>query len=128
MYYHKHDQVRVDVRYGGMDKDEERNIRMLNGCDILITTVPSLNRNIEAGYTNLNRTLHMIFDDADVLVEKFTEDIKILMREYAQVLKKQDRAHNSQIIAVGMKWSYGIRSLMDAYFMDPLVIIANPIE
>ena len=55
VYYKKH--IRIDVRYGGMDSDEERNIRMLNGCEILITTVPSLNRNIEAGYTNLNRAM-----------------------------------------------------------------------
>ena len=79
-------------------------------------------------HTNLERICHIIFGDVDVLVEKFTEEIKILMRNYAAVLIKNKRVQSSQVLAVGMKWSYGIHSLMNSYCIDPLVMIANKIE
>lgn len=125
LYFQK--SIRVDIRYGGMDNVEERNIRLINGCEILISTVPSLNKMVEAGYTNLNRLSHIVFDNCDLLVEKFTDDIKVLMRQYAENIKKQNR-EKCQIISIGMKWSYGIHSLTSSYIMDPLVIIANKIE
>ena len=61
-------------------------------------------------------------------METFTNDIMVFMRQYAEVLKKQQRVDSSQILAVGMKWSYGIHSLMNTYLIDPLVIISNSIE
>ena len=124
-YYKKN--IRIDIRYGGMGLLMERNIRLLNGCDLFITTVPSLNHVLEHSYILLDRLCHVVFDNADILVEKFTEDIKVFMRTYGEFLKKSGN-RNNQIVAVGMKWSYGIHSLMNSYLDDPLVIIANKIE
>ena len=127
-YYRK--TIRVDIMYSGMDKVEERNIRLINGCEVLIVTMPALNKALDGGFTNLSRLCHLIFDNADVLVEKFTEDIKVFMRSYAQVIMKAGLKEKTsqQIITMGSKWSYGISSLMNSYLTDPLVIIANKIE
>ena len=121
--------VRVDIFYGGMDKEEERNVRLINGCEILIATVPALIKILFGGFTNLKRLCHVIFDNADILVEKYTEDIKIFMRLFAQTLKEVKRSESTQhIIVMSKKWSYGIRSLMNSYLVEPLVIIGNKIE
>ena len=122
--------LRVDVRYGGMDKESERDIRLVNGCEVLIATVPSVNRALESGYTNFSRLYHIIFENSDSLVERFTEDIKVFMRSYTTFLKdcKKPDPFNQQIISIGRKWSYGIRSLMTSYMNDPLVVINNKIE
>lgn len=125
-YYRK--KVNIDIRYGGMTDVAERNIRLLNGCDIFITTVPSLNEVLNQNFLLLDRLCHIIFDNADILVETFTEDIKKFMNNYATILKKTGNTHNKQIIAVSRKWSYGIHSLVNSYLDDPLVIIANKIE
>ena len=112
-----------------MDKVVERNIRLINGCEVLIITLPALNKALDGDFTNLNRLCHIIFDNVDVLVETFTEDIKIFMRKYAQILKKLSKTEsNQQIIAIGSKWSYGIRSLMNSYTKCSLVVIGNKIE
>lgn len=127
-YYKK--TIRLDIRYGGMDNEDQRNIRLLNGCEILVATVPSINNAIQCGYTNLDRLCHLVFDSADKLVETFTEDIKYLMRNYSDVLKANDKLKTNQLIAMSKKWSYGIHSLMNSYFdpEDCLVVISNKVE
>ena len=84
-YYRK--SIRVDVRYGGMDQTSERDIRLFNGCDIFIATVPSLNDVLSRNCIKLNRLCHIVFDNADILVETFQEDIKKFMRTYYETIK-----------------------------------------
>lgn len=120
--------IRLDIRYGGMDNEDQRNIRLLNGCEILVATVPSLNDAIQSGYTNLDRLCHLVFHSADKLVETFTEDIKHLMRSYCEVLKTNEKLKMNQLVAVSKKWSYGIQSMLNSYFGESLVIIANKVE
>ena len=113
-----------------MDKESERDMRLVSGCEVLITTVPSVNRALELGYTNFSRLCHIIFEKSDSLDERFTEDIKVFMRSYTTFLKdsKKPDLFSQQIISIGRKWSYGIRSLMISYMNDPLVVINNKIE
>eukprot|EP00111_Clytia_hemisphaerica_P003727 TCONS_00010704-protein len=127
VYYKK--RLRVDVRYGGMDNRGQRNIRMLNGCEILVTTIISLNEAIEAGYTNLNRLCHIVFDNAHKLFENFTEDVQKLMLSYETVMQNNSNLTVNQIIVIGMKWSFGIDSFMrQCINPSPLVVISNKIE
>jgi len=127
-YYRK--QLRIDIRYGGMDNDADRDVRLVNGCEILIATLPSFNRAYEAGYTNYKRLCHVVFENSDSLVENFTEDIRVFMRSYGEFLKalKRSDVFLQQIIAIGTKWTDGMRSFMTSYMKDPLVIISNKIE
>ncbi|XP_065675246.1 uncharacterized protein LOC100205880 isoform X2 [Hydra vulgaris] len=126
-YYKK--TVRVDIFYGGMGSEEEHNIRLINGCEILVVTMPALIRILYNEFTNLKRLRYLIFDNADILVEKYTEDIKIFMRLFVQTLKEMKRSESTQqIIVIAKKWSYGVRSFMNSYLAEPLVIIGNKIE
>lgn len=126
-YYKK--TLRVDVRYGGMDNECDRNIRMLNGCEILVTTVTSLNNCIEAGYTNLNRLCHLVFENARRLFDEYTDGVKTLMATYENVLKNNPSLTVNQIIAVGMKWAACIKSFMKQCMpSDQLAVISNPVE
>ena len=127
IFYKK--KIRADIRYGGMDNKGQRNIRLLNGCEILITTVIALNEALDAGYTNLNRLCHLVFDNAHQLFKNFTEDVQKLMKSYEGVLQKNSNLTVNQIIVIGMKWSFSIDSFMRKCINpDPLVIISNKIE
>ena len=121
--------IRTDIRYGGMDNKGQRNIRLLNGCEILVSTVMALNEALEAGYTNLNRLCHLVFDNAHRLFESFTEDVQTLMKSYESVLQKNSNLTVNQIIVIAMKWSFGIESFMRKCINpEPSVIISNKIE
>lgn len=112
-----------------MDNEGERNIRLLNGCEILITTAISLNDAIEVGYTNLNRLCHLVFDNAHKLFDHFTEDVQTLMKNYESVLRKNSSLVVNQIIVVGMKWSFSIDSFSRKCISpEPMVIISNKVE
>ena len=98
------------MRYGGMDKESERDMRLVNGCEVLIMTVPSVNRALELRSTNFSRLCHIISEKSDSLDERFTEVIKVFMRSYTTFLtdSKKSDLFSQQIISIGRKWSYGI--------------------
>ena len=80
-------------------------------------------------YTNLDRLCHLIFDNANILVEDFTEEIKEFMRMYAKVLSgTQRRNAPHQIIAMATEWSYGLSSMVKSYFDLPVTVVANKFE
>lgn len=66
----------------GAGAEDERILSLINGCEIIIATPPCFLRMLKKGYTRLDRLCHLVFDDADILVEERTECIKEFMREY----------------------------------------------
>jgi superfamily II DNA/RNA helicase len=73
--------IRVQIVYGGGAEDECIP-GLINGCEVLIATLPCLLRMLRKKCTRLNRLCHLVFDDADILAEEQTESVKELMREY----------------------------------------------
>lgn len=73
--------TRVQIVFGAGAEDE-RILPLINGCEIIIATPPCFLRMLKKGYTRLDRLCHLVFDDADILVEERTECIKEFMREY----------------------------------------------
>ena len=53
-------------------------VSLINGCDVLVSTIPSLLGMIDKHCTNLERLCHLVFDRAHILVENFSEEIKVL--------------------------------------------------
>ncbi len=102
---------------------------MINGCEVLIATVPALLHMLEKGCTNLDRICHFVFDHADILVVKFVDEIKELMKLYAGALNKTMHLNlPHQLVAMATKWCYGLQSLVGAYFDNPLVVVADKLE
>ena len=73
--------IRVHVVFGAGAEDECIPM-LINGCEILIATIPCLLRMLRKKCTRLNKVCHIVFDDADILAEQQTESVKELMREY----------------------------------------------
>lgn len=73
--------IRVQVAYGAGAEDESIP-GLINGCDLLIATLPCLLRLLKRKSTKLDRLCHIVFDDADVLVQEQTESVKEFMRQY----------------------------------------------
>ena len=109
--------------------EESNVIQLVNGCEILIATPPCFHRMIRKGYVNLNRLCHTVFNDADLMVEDFTSEIKDIMRHYAKLLKSQpSRSAPRQAVVVATSWSVGVASLVKAYLGNPVLIMSDMIE
>ena len=104
--------------------EENRIISLVNGCEILIATPPCFLRMLRKCYISLDRLCHLVSDDADIMVEDFTSEIKCIMRHYANLLKSQTcRSAPRQAVVMASSWSVGIASLVKAYLANPVVLI-----
>ena len=64
---------KTKVLYGGRGQIQDEMVSLINGCSILVATVPSLVSMLEKGCTNLERLCHLVFDRADILVERYED-------------------------------------------------------
>jgi len=120
--------IRVQLIFAG-GAEENQIIQLVNGCEILIATPPCFLRMLRKGYINLNRLCHTVFNDADLMVEDFTSEIKEIMRHYARSLKSQpNRSAPRQAVVMATSWSVGVASLVKAYLGNPVLIITDMIE
>lgn len=109
--------------------EDNQIIQLINGCEIMITTPPCFLRMIRRGFVNLNRLCHTIFNDADLMVEDFTSEIKDIMRHYGKLLKSQpNRSAPRQAVVMTTTWSVGVASLVKAYLGNPVLVISDMIE
>lgn len=120
--------IRVQLIFAG-GAEESQVIQMINGCEILIAPPPCFLRMLRKGYVNMNRLCHTVFNDADVMVESFTSEIKDIMRHYAKLLKSQpDRLAPRQAVVMASSWSPGVASLVKAYLGNPVLIFSDMME
>ena len=118
----------MQLMFAGGAEDSQV-IKLINGCEILISTPPCFLRMFRKGYVNLNRLCHTVFNDADLMVEDFTSEIKEIMRHYAKLLKSQpNRLAPRQAVVMTSSWSVGVASLVKAYLGNPVLIITDMIE
>lgn len=134
IYYHctqllsRNKEIRVQLIFAGGAEDNQI-IQLINGCEIMITTPPCFLRMIRRGFVNLNRLCHTIFNDADLMVEDFTSEIKDIMRHYGKLLKSQpSRSAPRQAVVMTTTWSVGVASLVKAYLGNPVLVISDMIE
>eukprot|EP00794_Sanderia_malayensis_P019141 gene19141-21059_t len=127
--YQKRHSYRTNVLYSGRGQLDKEVVEMINGCEVLVATVPALLRMLGKQCTNLDRLCHLVFDNADVLAVQCIEEIKDLMKIYASALKNSVQCNlPHQIIAMATKWCYALQSLVSAYFDNPLVVVADKLE
>ena len=77
LYYYRTTH-RCKILYGGRGNVQEEMVSLINGCDVLVSTIPSLLGMIDKHCTNLERLCHLVFDRAHILVENFSDEIKVL--------------------------------------------------
>jgi superfamily II DNA/RNA helicase len=121
-------QLRCILLEGG-GNDVQYEVPLINGCEILISSTPfSLLRMIGHGLTNLERLQYLVFDEANVLVEKFPRQIKTLMSHYHNLLKINDNQPVAQLILMTHYWSNKLNIFLQSYMMSRVVIATNKLE
>nr|XP_006814119.1 PREDICTED: putative ATP-dependent RNA helicase TDRD12-like [Saccoglossus kowalevskii] len=113
----------------GAGSEDTQIFSLLSGCEVLIATPSCLARLLEKSYTLLNRLCHLVFDDADLLMEDFPSQINDIMKSYAVCLSNhRGRCSPRQVIIMSTVWTAGIESLMKAYQVDPLIVLTSKVE
>ncbi|XP_046468235.1 putative ATP-dependent RNA helicase TDRD12 isoform X1 [Neodiprion pinetum] len=124
--------IRILTAFNGMP---EKNLMMklYNGCEILISTPPCLKRLIKNNrkLLNLNRLFHMIFDGADVILDKYRKSLGEIFRVIKEVQHGHCKLPGSmplQLITIAQHWTPLMRNFVDAFIKDPYVCIGSYME
>lgn len=99
------------VQSYGLDRNKDTLIKLLNGCDIMLTTPSFLNRLI----TNNSHALHtkrlqqIVFDDIDVMMNNFSTDIHKILKTFNTT---SGGGSSKQLIVTSKIW----RSYLKTFF------------
>ncbi|XP_037510781.2 putative ATP-dependent RNA helicase TDRD12 [Rhipicephalus sanguineus] len=118
------------VLYAGGSEDGKE-IPIINGCDILVATPHSFLRflnNYERLIVNMYRCCHLVLDDGERLLEKYTAEVTAVLEEFRECQKqRQSCLHISQIIVCSTMWTSGLNWFLRTYIAQqtPLVIFSS---
>jgi hypothetical protein len=129
------EETRSSLLYGGRTELTQV-VSLLNGCDVLVSTPHALLRAINQGHTSLTRLCHIVFDDADILAKRFSQQVSKLMSVFADVLRggrgMSLNSGSSSILACSCQklvftssWTSGVSSLISAYLANPFIAITS---
>lgn len=77
----------------------------------------------------MDRLCHLVIDDADIVVEEFTAELKELMRFYGKLLASNPKRDlPRQTVVMSRTWTVGLASFVRAYLGNPLTLIADKCE
>ncbi|XP_054932959.1 uncharacterized protein [Dermacentor andersoni] len=114
---------------GGSEAGKE--IPIINGCDILVATPHSFLRflnNYNRLIVNLYRCCHLVLDDGERLLEKYTVEVTAVVNEFQQCQeRRQSRLHLPQIIVCSTTWTSSLDWFLRMSLMHqtPLVILSS---
>ena len=120
-------QCRSFAVHGG-GAEEEQVVKMVNGCEVIVATPPSLLRLLRKRQTSLKRLRHLVFDDCDDLAENFTDEIMELMDMLAQSLASNTGRSPPQLLLYTSTWTQKVAELNDAYVQEPLSVVCSKLE
>ncbi|XP_041123677.1 putative ATP-dependent RNA helicase TDRD12 [Polyodon spathula] len=108
----------------GLGKEEAKNVKILKGCQIIVTTPKSLVRLLAHHCFLFLRLCHLVFDEVDVLFSRASEQMSAILEHFKKAATSEERVSlPQQIIAVGDRWNKQIRDLVKEYMSDPCVVI-----
>jgi superfamily II DNA/RNA helicase len=78
--------------------------------------------------TNLERLEYMVIDEAHLVLEKFPHQMRVLMARYHDLLVVNERQAIAQFVLISSMWSTKLKSFIDAYLLDRVIISNNKLE
>lgn len=121
-------EIIVELVYGG-GEENKKTVTLLNGCHILVATLPCFLRMWESKFTNLDRLCHLIIDDADILLQDFYKEIVDLMCKYKSLVESRDKNYQRhQVMAYSSKWTSYIKGFVKNAVHDPAIVITDMME
>jgi superfamily II DNA/RNA helicase len=113
----------------GGGNEHEYEVPLINGVDVLICATPLiLLRMLGTSKTNLERMQYMVLDEAHLLLEKYSKQILTLMDCYHSLLSINDEIPLAQFILSSANWSHKLRSFMDRFILEPMIITTSKLE
>ncbi|KAF2350972.1 Tudor domain, partial [Trinorchestia longiramus] len=135
--------IRVVTAWSGSGSNSLNEIQkeIYRGCDVLVSTLPFLmhlagiqreeDAETRIQFDLLSYCFHLVFDDADVLLDSRAEDVKIVLREWAVSRSKNQTSHFcQQLIITASSWTKYICELAEFLFplMEPTLMISSQLE
>eukprot|EP00079_Xenopus_tropicalis_P024247 XP_012816810.1 PREDICTED: putative ATP-dependent RNA helicase TDRD12 isoform X1 [Xenopus tropicalis] len=109
----------------GLKEEECENLNIRKGCEVIVTTPPSLLRYLKCKGLLLLRLCHLVLDEVDILFLKSgSQVIEILELFKKSVAAESRECAPQQIVATGTFWHKEMNSLLQ-YTTEPQVIITR---
>lgn len=123
-------ELRVHLLYGG-GGDENQEINMINGCEILISTPLSLLRMMDKQVTNLQRLSHLVLEDADILLQQFKQEVDQIVGQFKLEIKDREGLSirpPQQVLVFSEKWTSALKEFSFENQVSPIVVIVSKME
>ena len=70
----------------------------------------------------------MVIDEAHLVLEKFPQQMRVLMSRYHDLLMVNEKQSIAQFILFSSLWSTKLKTFIDAYLLDRVIITTNKLE
>ncbi|XP_055505055.1 putative ATP-dependent RNA helicase TDRD12 [Leucoraja erinacea] len=109
----------------GQDPEESKKIKLVKGCDVVVTTPHSLVRVLKTHCLFFIRLGHLVLDTVDVLFDKAMDEVTTILQCFREATNVPERLSTpQQLIAVGKQWRKEMDILVKESHGDPYVVIA----
>ncbi|XP_053496879.1 putative ATP-dependent RNA helicase TDRD12 [Ictalurus furcatus] len=113
----------------GVGKNEARQTKIQNNCQLLVTTPFGLARLLEVQFFHFQRLCHLILDEAHELFSRAPEQMTAILQHYQKVVSREDRPMCvRQLVAVGSRWCRELEPVVRNHMINPCIIITVPEE
>ncbi|XP_017340230.2 putative ATP-dependent RNA helicase TDRD12 [Ictalurus punctatus] len=113
----------------GVGKNEAKQTKIQNNCQLLVTTPFGLARLLEVQFFYFQRLCHLILDDAHELFSRAPEQMTAILQHYQKVVSREDRPMCvRQLVAVGSRWCRELEPVVRNHMINPCIIFTVPEE
>ncbi|XP_034163027.2 putative ATP-dependent RNA helicase TDRD12 isoform X1 [Pangasianodon hypophthalmus] len=113
----------------GIGKNEARQTKIQNNCQLVVTTPFSLARLLEVQFFLFHRLCHLILDEAHELFSRAPEQMTAILQHYQKVVSRAERTMCvQQIVAVDSRWCRELETVVRNHMVNPCIIITVPEE
>ncbi|RZF37551.1 hypothetical protein LSTR_LSTR008589 [Laodelphax striatellus] len=114
----------VKMACGGTGVDKVK-IDLLGGCDVLVTTPACMVRILNAAQiTNLNRLCHIVYDDADMILDVFLDEIKKLTASI-KALEETRTTYKVQKLVLTQIWFPKLKDFIKNVIKSGFICVSN---
>ncbi|XP_007887764.2 putative ATP-dependent RNA helicase TDRD12 [Callorhinchus milii] len=108
----------------GEDPEEVKNIKLVKGCEVVVTTPQSLVRVLQKHCLFFIRLSHLVLDGVNILFDEAVNEMATILQCYKEAISVPERESTpQQLIAVGTHWTKSMECLVKKTPSDPYIII-----
>uniref|UniRef100_A0A7M4FTB9 Putative ATP-dependent RNA helicase TDRD12 n=1 Tax=Crocodylus porosus TaxID=8502 RepID=A0A7M4FTB9_CROPO len=110
----------------GLNNEEVKNIKLQQGCEVIVTTPYSLLRLLEHHSLLLLRLCHLVLDEVEVLLSEASKQVFMILEYYRKTIPVAGRESvPRQVVVVGTRWNKHIEHVTREFMNDPYIVITS---